>query len=99
MILVMQMKENMTKDNSQIISKIKSILNELRPFLINDGGDIEFIKFEDGIVYIKLSGACADCQMLDLTLKDGIETALKDEIPEVESVINVDTSMNYDDIF
>lgn len=95
----MQMKENMTKDNSQIISKIKSILNELRPFLINDGGDIEFIKFEDGIVYIKLSGACADCQMLDLTLKDGIETALKDEIPEVESVINVDTSMNYDDIF
>jgi len=99
MILVMQMKENITKDNSQIISKIKSILNELRPFLINDGGDIEFIKFEDGIVYIKLSGACADCQMLDLTLKDGIETALKDEIPEVESVINVDTSMNYDDIF
>jgi len=95
----MQMKENITKDNSQIISKIKSILNELRPFLINDGGDIEFIKFEDGIVYIKLSGACADCQMLDLTLKDGIETALKDEIPEVESVINVDTSMNYDDIF
>jgi len=93
------MKENITKDNSQIISKIKSILNELRPFLINDGGDIEFIKFEDGIVYIKLSGACADCQMLDLTLKDGIETALKDEIPEVESVINVDTSMNYDDIF
>jgi Fe-S cluster biogenesis protein NfuA len=99
MILVMQMKENITKDNSQIISKIKSILNELRPFLINDGGDIEFIKFEDGIVYIKLFGACADCQMLDLTLKDGIETALKDEIPEVESVINVDTSMNYDDIF
>ncbi len=95
----MQMKENITKDNSQIISKIKSILNELRPFLINDGGDIEFIKFEDGIVYIKLFGACADCQMLDLTLKDGIETALKDEIPEVESVINVDTSMNYDDIF
>ncbi len=93
------MKENITKDNSQIISKIKSILNELRPFLINDGGDIEFIKFEDGIVYIKLFGACADCQMLDLTLKDGIETALKDEIPEVESVINVDTSMNYDDIF
>ncbi len=99
MILVMQMKENITKDNSQIISKIKSILNELRPFLINDGGDIEFIKFEDGIVYIKLFGACADCQMLDLTLKDGIETALKDEIPEVESVINVDTSMNYDDMF
>ena len=93
------MEKNTNNDNAQIIAKINSILNELRPFLINDGGDIEFIKFEDGIVYIKMSGACADCQMLDLTLKDGIETALKDEIPEVESVINVDTSMNYDDIF
>ena len=95
----MQMEKNTNNDNAQIIAKINSILSELRPFLINDGGDIEFIKFEDGIVYIKMSGACADCQMLDLTLKDGIETALKDEIPEVESVINVDTSMNYDDIF
>ena len=53
--------------------KIKSIIDELKPFLISDGGALEYIKFEDGIVYVKLGGACADCVFLDVTLKDGIE--------------------------
>lgn len=70
-------------------SKIINIINELRPFLMNDGGNIEFIKYENNIVYIKLSGACANCQMLDLTLKEGIEAAIKEEVPEVSSVVNV----------
>lgn len=70
-------------------NKIINIINELRPFLMNDGGNIEFIKYENNIVYIKLSGACANCQMLDLTLKEGIEAAIKEEIPEVSSVVNV----------
>ena len=56
---------------------------------MNDGGNIEFIKYENNIVYIKLSGACANCQMLDLTLKEGIEAAIKEEVPEVSSVVNV----------
>ena len=71
------------------IDKIKAIIDELRPYLMNDGGNIEFIKYENNIVYIKLSGACADCQMIDLTLKEGIESAIKEEIPEVLDVINV----------
>ncbi len=73
----------------EIENKVIDIIDNLRPFLINDGGNIEFVKYEDGIVYIKMMGACSNCEMLDLTLKDGIETAIKDEIPEVKEVINV----------
>ena len=69
--------------------KIKEIIEKLRPFLISDGGNIEFIKYEDNIVYIKMIGACANCQMLDFTLKDGIESAIMSEVPEVKEVINV----------
>ena len=69
--------------------KIIDIIDKLRPFLINDGGNIEFIKYEDNIVYIKMTGACSNCQMLDFTLKEGIECAIKEEVPEVKEVINV----------
>ena len=69
--------------------KIISIIDELRPFLINDGGNIEFVKYEDNTVYIKMMGACSNCEMLDLTLKDGIEAAIKEEVPEVLEVINI----------
>ena len=69
--------------------KIKEIIEHLRPFLINDGGDIEFIKYENNIVYIKMMGACSNCNMLDLTLKEGIEAAIKSEIPSVLEVINI----------
>lgn len=69
--------------------KIKEIIDTLRPFLINDGGNIEFIKYENNIVYIKMMGACANCHMLDLTLKEGIEAAIKEEVPNVKEVINI----------
>ena len=69
--------------------KIKEIIDKLRPFLINDGGNIEFIKYEDNIVYIRMMGACANCQMLDITLKDGISAAIINEVPEVKDVINL----------
>lgn len=70
--------------------KIQEIIDKLRPFLINDGGNIEFVKYENNIVYIKMMGACANCQMLDLTLRDGIAAAIMNEIPEVKDVINLD---------
>ena len=69
--------------------KIKSIIDELKPFLISDGGALEYIKFEDGIVYIKLGGACVGCAFLDVTLKDGIEQMIMNEVPEVKEVRNV----------
>ena len=70
--------------------KIIGIIDKLRPFLINDGGNIEFVKYEKNIVYIKLLGACANCGMMDLTLKDGIEAAIMNEVPSVTQVINLD---------
>ena len=74
------------KNNEQ---KIINIIDKLRPFLINDGGNIEFIKYENDIVYIKMSGACSNCSMLDFTLKEGIEATIKEEVPSVIEVINV----------
>lgn len=69
--------------------KIINIIDKLRPFLINDGGNIDFVKYEDNIVYIKMMGACANCHMLDLTLKEGIEAAIQEEVPDVLEVVNV----------
>ena len=73
----------------EIENKIKELLENLRPYLQMEGGDIEFIKYEDKFVYVKLIGACANCNYQDVTLKDGIEEMLKGEIPEIEGVINV----------
>lgn len=70
--------------------KIKEIIERIRPYLVSDGGNLEYIKFEDGIVYIKLLGACAGCSMIDITLKDGIEAMLVEEVPEVLGVVRVD---------
>lgn len=71
-------------------TKIIDIIEKLRPFLINDGGDIQFVKYENNIVYVKMQGACSNCSMLDLTLKDGIEAAIQEEVPEVIEVISID---------
>ena len=70
-------------------NKIIEIIDELKPFLISDGGTLEFIKYEDGIVYVKLGGACENCAFLDITLKDGIEEMIINEIPEVKEVRNI----------
>ena len=86
------MKENNNMDinnEENIEVRIINLINKIRPFLISDGGNLEFIKYENNIVYVKLLGACAECNMMDITLKDGIETAIMEEIPEVKEVINV----------
>ena len=70
--------------------KVKALIEEIRPFLIQDGGDIEFLRIEDNYVYIKLTGACRNCLYQDGTISYGIEALLKDKIPEIEGVINVD---------
>ncbi len=68
------------------IENIKKVLQKLRPYLQRDGGDIEFVKFEEGIVYVQMHGACAGCTMLDSTLKDGVEQILVEEVPGVLEV-------------
>ena len=69
--------------------KIQEVVSRIRPYLNSEGGDIEFVKFENGIVYVKMLGACIDCMMLDDTLKGGIEAMIIDEVPGVIAVENV----------
>ena len=73
-----------------VIEKIKKVIDDLRPFLINDGGNIEYVDFKDGVVYIRMLGACSNCSMIDYTIKEGIEAMLVNEVPEVKEVIRVD---------
>lgn len=68
------------------IEEIKKVIQKLRPYLQRDGGDIEFVNFEDGIVYVRMHGACVGCGMLDATLKDGVEQILVEEVPGVLEV-------------
>ena len=86
------MKENNNmdiKNEENIEVRIINLINKIRPFLISDGGNLEFIKYENNIVYVKLLGACKDCPMMDITLKDGIEQLLINEIPEIKEVKNI----------
>lgn len=77
------------RTNEVIISEIEKIIGKVRPYLNSEGGDIEFLKFEEGIVYVRMLGACIDCGALDSTLKDGIEALLVEYVPEVIEVKNV----------
>ncbi len=76
-------------EKEDIELKIRAIIDKLRPFLVNDGGNLEFVKYENNVVYVRLMGACKDCSLMDVTLKDGIEEFIKSEIPEVIEVVNV----------
>lgn len=77
-------------NDNDIVKKIKELIDKLRPFLMSDGGNLEFVEYKDNIVYVRLMGACEDCPMMDITLKDGIEELIVNEIPEVLEVRNVD---------
>ncbi len=70
--------------------KIKNCIEEIRPYMNMEGGDIEFIKYEDFYVYVKLKGHCVECNYQDVTLKEGLLEMLKKEIPEIEGIINVE---------
>ena len=72
-----------------IEEQIIAILNVIRPYLNNDGGDIEFLRFEDGVVYVRMLGACAGCMSLDETLNEGVREILVENIPGVIEVVNV----------
>jgi len=69
--------------------KIKKLIENIRPYLNMDGGDIEFVKYEDSYVYVKLTGACTNCLSQDDTINDGLLTMFQEEIPEIKGIINV----------
>ena len=79
-----------TETNNKDIELINEVINDLKPFLNSDGGDIEFIKYEEDYVYVKLFGACSHCGYQDYTLNDGLLELIKEKVPEVRGVINVE---------
>jgi len=66
--------------------KVEAIINEIRPMLQADGGDIELVDIEDGVVKVRMHGACAGCPGAQMTLKMAVERRLKQQIPEVKRV-------------
>ena len=68
--------------------KVEQVIGKLRPMLQRDGGDIELVDVTDGVVKVRLTGACGSCPMSMMTLKMGVENALKKEIPEVKQVVS-----------
>ena len=66
--------------------KVEEVLEKIRPSLQADGGDIELVSVDDGVVKVKLMGACQGCPMSEMTLKNGVERILKEHLPEIKSV-------------
>ena len=82
--------EATSDDNDPVIAKIRDLLDhKIRPAVAQDGGDITFERFEDGIVYLNLKGSCAGCPSSSMTLKAGVENMLRHYVPEVREVRQV----------
>tara|TARA_B100000427_G_scaffold203512_1_gene169269 strand:+ start:551 stop:790 length:240 start_codon:yes stop_codon:yes gene_type:complete len=74
---------------SDLKQKIENALEEIRPFLKNDGGDISLVEINDKIVKVKFEGACTSCSVNQMTLKTGVEMTIKKHAPEIQSVVNI----------
>ena len=74
---------------NEVVNKIKEVIERTRAFLQQDGGDVEYIDFKEGIVYVRLTGACVGCSAINVTLYDGIESILLAEVPEVIGIEHV----------
>ena len=70
--------------------KVEKVLDQIRPMLMRDGGTVELVSIDGGVVKVRLQGACAGCPMSQMTLRNGIEKVLKDKIPEVTAVVPAD---------
>ena len=79
-----------TETNNKDIELINEVINDLKPFLNSDGGDIEFIKYEDDYVYVNLFGSCSHCGYQDYTLNDNVYELIKEKVPSCKGVINVE---------
>ena len=75
------------EERTQLENKVKNVLDQIRPYLQQDGGDLEFIELtEDKVVNVELQGACGTCPYSLMTLKGGVESTLKKALPEIKSV-------------
>ena len=74
---------------SDLIPRIEKALDEVRPFLANDGGDVSVVAVGGTTVKVQFHGACVGCKVSDFTLKCGIETTIKKYVPEIENVVSI----------
>jgi len=81
-----------TPERQDLLDRIQHTLNKIRPYIQADGGDVQLIDYRSGIVTVSMLGACAGCMSLDVTLTDGIQAILIDEVPEVKSVQMLQTT-------
>ena len=70
-----------------VLQRIENTINKIRPYIQRDGGDVELVDYKDGIVTVRMLGACAGCLSINDTLTDGIEAILLDEVSEVKKVV------------
>ena len=82
-----------TQTSSDVLERIEFTINKIRPYIQADGGDVQLVDFQDGVVTVRMLGACAGCMAIDTTLTDGIQTILMDEVPEVTAVKLDETPM------
>ena len=73
-----------------VLNNIENALEEIRPFLKNDGGDISLVSVEKDIVKVKFEGACSTCTVNQMTLKSGVEMIIKKHVPEIQKVVSVE---------
>jgi Fe-S cluster biogenesis protein NfuA len=76
--------------DQKIAAQIEAVLDQIRPNIQMDGGDVSFVKFENNIVYIRMSGACVGCPAASYTVKLGIEEAIREQIPDVLEVVAIE---------
>ena len=89
-----EVKQEEKKDiDPDLLDRIQKTIEKIRPYIQQDGGDVEFVDYNEGTVIVKMLGACAGCMAIDSTLTDGIQAILIDEVPEVKEVKLDTTSM------
>jgi Fe-S cluster biogenesis protein NfuA/nitrite reductase/ring-hydroxylating ferredoxin subunit len=77
-----------------LFTRVAAVLEEVRPYMNSHGGDVELVKVEDGTVHVRLRGACSGCSLSAVTLKNGVEEAVKSRIPEIEQVVMVEDEVD-----
>jgi Fe-S cluster biogenesis protein NfuA len=84
--------------SQETVEKVEYVLGKLRPYLQRDGGDVELAEIKDGVVYVRLLGACVGCGAVDITLKEGIETAILETVPGIIAVEALDPDLDIENL-
>ena len=94
-----EMTEKEKEELEDIMRRIEHTINKIRPYIMADGGDVQLVDFQDGIVTVRLLGACVGCSLIDVTLNNGIKNWIMEEVPNVKDVVLVQDTFNNADPF